>query len=480
MSSICDSENSTSSTPPLVPPMDVEMEDVQPASATFPSSSSAGRVSGHGGISGSYTVGVRPSSKKFKNKHTTGSLNRLQQQTHGLHIDEGFFQRLTPKPFFVGKRFDILGNLPYELATLIFSYLDPSSLLRMMLVNKSWHTVARDNELWKRKFAANPSWRVNIPVQHLDEMDWRHLYSQRYQLEQRWNTGKVSTFYLTGHTDSVYCLQFDDEKIVTGSRDRTIKFWNMNTRECVHTLTGHEKSVLCLRYNNEIMVSGSSDQAVIVWDMKTLQIIHKLQGHQLGVLDVAFDDKYIVSCSKDTTIRIWDRVSGQLIRILEAHRGPVNAVQLKDNIIVSASGDTFIKMWDIETGQCLRELDGHTRGLACVQYDGYKIVSGSNDKRIKVWDAKSGQCMMTCEGHTDLVRTIKFDEEKMISASYDQSIRVWDLRTGTPLLNFQSGHLSWVFDVHFNRTKIVSCCQGPDQQILIMDFGQGLDTKYFI
>jgi hypothetical protein len=105
MSSICDSENSSSSTPPLGPPMDVDMEDVQPTPATFPSSSSAGRVSGHGGISGSYTVGVRPSSKKFKNKHVTGSLNRLQQQTHGLHIDEGFFQRLTPKPFFVGKRF---------------------------------------------------------------------------------------------------------------------------------------------------------------------------------------------------------------------------------------------------------------------------------------------------------------------------------------------------------------------------------------
>lgn len=171
---------------------------------------------------------------------------------------------------------DILGNLPYELATLICSYVDALSLLRMNLVNKTWLTVTRDNELWKRKFAANPSWKVNIPYQHLDEMNWRHLYNQRYQLEQRWNTGKVTTYYLTGHTDSVYCLQFDDEKIVTGSRDRTIKFWNMRTRECVHTLTGHEQSVLCLRYDDEIMVSGSSDQSVIVWDMQTLQIRHKL------------------------------------------------------------------------------------------------------------------------------------------------------------------------------------------------------------
>ncbi|CAO3677227.1 unnamed protein product [Umbelopsis ramanniana] len=455
------------------------MEDVQPTSATFPSSS-AGRVSGHGGISGSYSVGVRPSSKKFKNRHTTGSLNRLQQQTNGLRIDDGLFQRLKPKPLVVGKRFDILGNLPYELATLICSYVEPFWLLRMSLVNKTWLIASRDNELWKRKFAANPSWKVNIPYQHLDEMDWRHLYSQRYLLEQRWSTGKVTTHYLTGHADNVYCLQFDDEKIITGSRDRTIKFWNMKTRECMHTLTGHEQSVLCLRYDEEILVSGSSDQSVIVWDLQTLQMRYRIVGHTEGVLDVVFDKKYIVTCSKDSTIRIWDRATGNAIRVISAHRGPVNAIQLKDNVIVSASGDTFIKMWDIETGECLREFEGHTRGLACVQYDGKRIVSGSNDKRIKVWDVKTGQCIMTCEGHTGLVRTLKFDDEKLISASYDQSIRVWDIRTGTPLLNFQSGHLSWVFDVHFNRTKIVSCCQGHDQQILIMDFGQGLDTTYFI
>lgn len=113
MSSLYDSENSSISSSPPPPPtqsVDVEMEDVQPTSATFPSSS-AGRVSGHGGISGSYSVGVRPSSKKFKNRHTTGSLNRLQQQTNGLRIDDGLFQRIKPKPLVVGKRFGKLFSL---------------------------------------------------------------------------------------------------------------------------------------------------------------------------------------------------------------------------------------------------------------------------------------------------------------------------------------------------------------------------------
>jgi hypothetical protein len=50
-------------------------------------------------------------------------------------------------------------------------------------------------------------------------------------------------------------------------------------------------------------------------------------------------------------------------------------------------------------------------------------------------------------------------------------------RTGACLLNFQSGHSSWIFDVQFDAMKIVSASQ--DQRILIMDFTTGLDTNYF-
>lgn len=50
-------------------------------------------------------------------------------------------------------------------------------------------------------------------------------------------------------------------------------------------------------------------------------------------------------------------------------------------------------------------------------------------------------------------------------------------RTGACLLNFQSGHSSWIFDVQFDAMKIVSASQ--DQRILIMDFTAGLDINYF-
>ena len=41
-----------------------------------------------------------------------------------------------------------------------------------------------------------------------------------------------------------------------------LQIWDRNTLECVQVLTGHTGSVLCLQYDNNIIISGSSDSTV--------------------------------------------------------------------------------------------------------------------------------------------------------------------------------------------------------------------------
>jgi WD40 repeat protein len=60
----------------------------------------------------------------------------------------------------------------------------------------------------------------------------------------------------------VYCLQYDDEKIISGLRDTTIKIWKRRDLQCEKRLAGHTGSVLCLQYDDQIIVSGSSDSTV--------------------------------------------------------------------------------------------------------------------------------------------------------------------------------------------------------------------------
>ncbi|KAG1046959.1 hypothetical protein G6F43_010574 [Rhizopus delemar] len=279
---------------------------------------------------------------------------------------------------------------PYEVTYQILSYLDFETLIHLHTVSKSCYSLARSNETWKR-LCLN---RFRIGCDALSVTDWQDVYQQHHVLNRRWTKGEASRQSLTGHLDGVYCLQFHQDILVTGSRDRSIKLWDLKSKGCLKTLYGHDGSVLCLRYTDAILVSGSSDTTVIVWDHH--RPVQRLYGHTAGVLDVCVDDRFIVSGSKDHTIRVWDRQSAQSVRTIRAHQGPVNAIGLVGDRLVSASGDTMIKMWDVRTGRCLREFAGHTRGLACVKYDGTKIVSGSSDKMIKVWDAEVRQRLIEC------------------------------------------------------------------------------------
>lgn len=51
---------------------------------------------------------------------------------------------------------------------------------------------------------------------------------------------------LTGHTGGVWSSQMSGNRIVSGSTDRTLRVWNAETGECIHTLYGHTSTVRCL------------------------------------------------------------------------------------------------------------------------------------------------------------------------------------------------------------------------------------------
>ncbi|RMZ87186.1 hypothetical protein DV736_g5581, partial [Chaetothyriales sp. CBS 134916] len=422
-----------------------------------------------------------------------------------------------------------------ELQESIFKLLDIDSLRRASLVSHRWRQICESQAVWRevflRKYAAgqaNPFLRSrrapglgrNVPGQ-----DYRKLSKIRTLIDRRWERGEAAAIYLNGHKDSVYCVQFDDHKIITGSRDNTIRIWDAHTYQCIKKLgppnnprerhiferaavepSGvvpffkadvsspdlaagplphwHQASVLCLQYDDEILVTGSSDFTCLVWSIKDNYLpVFRLCGHQAGVLDVCIDARYIITCSKDTTIKVWERSSGELIRTLTGHKGPVNAVQVRGNLLASASGDGMSKLWRLEDGVCIKEFQSKDRGLACIEFseDGRTIFAGGNDKVIYEYDTVTGRRVREMKGHSDLVRSLHLDSanSRIISGSYDHSIKVWDARQGETAedgglkINFQGWTSSWMLSAKSNYRKIV--CTSQDGRVVIIDFGYGIE-----
>eukprot|EP00039_Didymoeca_costata_P012895 m.188358 g.188358 ORF g.188358 m.188358 type:complete len:484 (-) comp15616_c0_seq3:1875-3326(-) len=383
-------------------------------------------------------------------------------------------------------RRDFISLLPSEIAEKILSYLDPRTLCLIEQVSRTWLRILRsaDSVLWRRmleeKMSHSKKWlQLGRRAQGiLNEGGYREsLYKTAYShterfvmtLARNWELGLRNERFVESRSNGIYCLQFDDEKIVTGSRDHKIKIWDMRTLAQLKEFIGHEGSVLCLQFDDHKIISGSSDATVIVWDINTGQPLHRLRDHSQSVLHLKFNDTRLVTCSKDKKIIVWTITQDHYIKENEllGHRAAVNVVEFDDQYIVSASGDRTIRLWDTNTGEALAELRGHDRGIACLQYYGQYIVSGSSDTKLKIWSIPRRECVRTLTGHQSLVRCVRFNEKVIVSGSYDNSIRVWKFETGEHLYTLQ-GHTNRVFRVQFDDFKIVSSSQ--DDQIRVWDF----------
>ncbi|KZF23508.1 WD40 repeat-like protein [Xylona heveae TC161] len=462
----------------------------------------------------------------------------------GVDLRSPLDDLLEPSPEIPRK--DLLAHFPTEISAHILSYLDVCSLARAERVSYAWRRAARSHHVWRevfhREYRRRPADQTLNSIHRrfggegigkvVPDQDWKRMFKVRRALETRWQSGTAAAIYLNGHTDSLYCVQFDEDKIITGSRDQTLRVWDIHTFECTKVIGApvpsaavdappsplqpgpltvktrgddnssqsiqaffnvnpvrttpsdyHKASILCLQFDDRILVTGSSDSTCIVWDIQNdYKPIRRLQQHTAGVLDVCFDERYIVSCSKDSTICVWDRHTGKLLKRLLGHRGPVNAVQLRGNLVASASGDCYAKLWNLDSGLCIKEFRSLERGLACVEFseDSRYLLAGGNDQVIYKFDVNSGELVTTMRGHTGLVRSLHLDNanRRVVTGSYDMSIRVFDYDTGELIVSFPGWTTSWMLCAKSDYRRVVSTSQ--DGRALILDFGYQLDDIHML
>ena len=121
----------------------------------------------------------------------------------------------------------------------------------------------------------------------------------------------ASKHVLRGHTSTVRCLKMSDKHTaISGSRDTTLRIWDLEKGVCKHVLIGHQASVRCLEIHGDLVVSGSYDTTAKIWSISEGKCLRTLTGHFSQIYAIAFDGKKIATGSLDTSVRIWDPTDG--------------------------------------------------------------------------------------------------------------------------------------------------------------------------
>ena len=88
---------------------------------------------------------------------------------------------------------------------------------------------------------------------------------------------------LKGHKREVACVKFssDGKRILSGSRDRTMRLWDANSGEEIRTFAGHQNWATAVAFSpdGKCALSASDDATIKLWDMTT--------GRELDEIDLS-------------------------------------------------------------------------------------------------------------------------------------------------------------------------------------------------
>lgn len=300
---------------------------------------------------------------------------------------------------------------------------------------------------------------------------YKSLYQRHYLIQGGWMKDEIKPRHIAFRAHDrhvVTCLQFDTDKILTGSDDTNINVYDTKTGALRNRLQGHEGGVWALQYEGNVLVSGSTDRSVRVWDIETGTCMQVFHGHTSTVrcLQILMptetgrtgDNKpimmpkqpLIITGSRDSNLRVWklpqpgdahyfqagppqdDADCPYFVRVLSGHQHSVRAIAAHADTLVSGSYDCTVRVWKISTGETVHRLQGHTQKVYSVVLDHKRnrCISGSMDNLVKIWSLDTGSVLFNLEGHTSLVGLLDLNSDRLVSAAADSTLRIWDPENG--------------------------------------------------
>jgi len=193
--------------------------------------------------------------------------------------------------------------------------------------------------------------------------------------------------------------------IVTGSADKTVKFWELETQEdssapmLVHSRTLEmSDDVIAVRYSHStdptkrMVFVSSLDSTIKVFFDDTLKFFLSLYGHKLPALavDASDDDVILASSGADKTIKIWGLDFGDTHRTLHGHEDSVTDLRFVRGThnFFTTSKDCTVRYWDGDRFEQILILNGHFAEVSCLSISrtGAFVMTGGLDRQVRVWE----------------------------------------------------------------------------------------------
>jgi WD40 repeat protein len=264
----------------------------------------------------------------------------------------------------------------------------------------------------------------------------------------------AETGRIAGHTDAVHRAEFspDGARLVTVSRDRTSRVWNLATSAEIARIELPNPAVAACAFSPdgarvatsawERDESGQVHGVVWVWDPASGRISAR---ERVGVKPLAAirwlpDGESIAVVSWDALVHILDPNAKELRRIEVPDEGQYRAL---DDLAISPDGariavaarDRTARIIDLASGAQLASLHGHVAPVTAVAWspDGARLATVSADATVRIWGA-DGAALETLRGGTRRLSAVVWSPagDAITAAGAEGVARRWRPGSGGP------------------------------------------------
>ena len=222
-------------------------------------------------------------------------------------------------------------------------------------------------------------------------------------------------FSLTGHESkhNIWGLiELRNGNLVSGSQDKSIKIWDLNTKSCIKTLTGHTGRVFSLLEHSSgklISGGGNKDLTSRVWDLVSGESTNILnyEGAIYDMKELPNGEILSICCSESISLRIWDPLTANIIQNINSHYEWYTGCWVNDSIIFLGAVGGWVTQFNLNSLQFGKKFQLHDMGVfQLFKVSDTLLISASLDHKVKMFNMEDGKVVHSMEQHTNDVNSV--------------------------------------------------------------------------
>ncbi|XP_069337987.1 F-box and WD repeat domain containing protein 10B isoform X3 [Eulemur rufifrons] len=262
----------------------------------------------------------------------------------------------------------------------------------------------------KRTRVKSQKWKPRTKNDYSLWTAYQNQETQQVMMEER-NVfcGTYNVRVVSDTWDNSRVIHYSGGDLVAVSSNRKIHLLDiMQFTKLPIEFRGHAGSVraLFLCEEENFLLSGSYDLSIRYWDLKSGSCVRIFNGHQGTITCIDLYKNRIASGARDCQVKEWDLDTGKCLKTFK-HKDPILATRINDTYIVSSCERGIVKVWHVAMAQLVKTLSGHQGAVKCLFFDEWHILSGSADGLVMAWSmvGKYERCLMAFKHPKIMVNT---------------------------------------------------------------------------